>query len=248
MNQQDSRQIRVEPGQKRIRALFAGEPVADSTRVQLVWEKPYYPTYFFPSGDVRTDLLVAANEDKHSTRKGTAGIYGIKVGSHAASHAAHWYRESPIGAIVDHVRFEWAAMDAWFEEDEQVHVHPRDPYTRVDVLQSSRHVRVEIDGATVAESRMPRILFETGLMPRFYLPKTDVRMSLLRDSDSHTSCPYKGDASYYDVQVAGKTHTDLAWWYPHPAAEAATIAGYVCFFNERVELYVDGDRWTETAT
>lgn len=248
MSQQETRRIRVEPGNKRIRALFAGEYVADSTRVRLVWEKPFYPTYFFPSRDVGTDLLVAANEDKHSTRKGTAGIYGVEVGDHAAQRAVHWYRESPISGIVDHVRFEWDAMDAWFEEDEQVHVHPRDPYTRVDVLQSSRHVRVELDGVTVADSRMPRILFETGLVPRFYLPKTDVHMGLLRVSDSHTSCPYKGDASYYDVEVAGKAYTDLAWWYPHPTAEAAPIAGYLCFYNDRVDLYVDGQLWTNTAT
>ncbi len=192
MSPQEARQIRVEPGHKRIRALFAGEYLADSTRVRLVWEKPFYPTYFFPSRDVRTDLLVAANEDKHSTRKGAAGIYRVEVGDRVAQRAVHWYRESPISGIVDHVRFEWDAMDAWFEEDEQVYVHPRDPYTRVDVLQSSRHVRVELDGITVADSRMPRILFETGVVPRFYLPKTDVHMGLLRVSDSHTSARTRG--------------------------------------------------------
>ena len=116
-----------------------------------------------------------------------------------APEAALAYPESPLEVIRGHVRFEWAAMDAWFEEDEQVFFHPRDPYTRVDILPSSRHVRVEVDGVTVADSRHARILFETGLPARYYLPKTDVRLDLLEHTDTVTHCPYKGSAEYWSV-------------------------------------------------
>ncbi|CAN5528843.1 hypothetical protein BH23ACT7_BH23ACT7_06040 [soil metagenome] len=203
MSQQEARPIRVEPGHKRIRALFAGEYVADSTRVRLVWEnRSTRPTSSLsryphrPSRRCEPGQALDAQRHRGHLRHRSRGS--------CCAEAVRCYRESPISGIIDHVRFDWDAMDAWFEEDEQVHVHPRDPYTRVDVLQSSRHVRVELDGVTVADSRSPRILSETGLVPRFYLPKTDVQVGLLRASDTQTSCPYKGDASYYDVEVAGQ--------------------------------------------
>ena len=133
-------------------------------------------------------------------------------------------------------------MDGWFEEDEPVRVHPRDPYTRVDVLESSRHVRVELDGVTVADSRRPRILFETGLRPRYYLPLTDLRLDLLRPSDRRTECPYKGEASYFSVEVNGRRFDDVVWTYRTPLPEAQKIAGLACFYDERVDLFLDGER------
>jgi uncharacterized protein (DUF427 family) len=240
MSVEDKRHVRVEPGQKRVRVLMGSDYVADSTQVLLVWEQPYYPTYYFPATDVRTDLLTPTGQT-HSTRRGQAEVHTLRADDRVAEQAVRWYRTSPLEGVADHLRFDWEAMDAWFEEDEQVYVHPRNPYTRVDILQSSRHVRVEVDGVTVAESRMPRLLFETDLPARFYLPKTDVRMDLLRPSDTHTSCPYKGVASYYDLIVNGTIHHDAVWWYPHPTLEAASIAGYVAFYNERVDLYVVGE-------
>jgi uncharacterized protein (DUF427 family) len=233
--------IRFEDSGKRVRILFGGEWIADSTRVKLVWEVPYYPTYYLPADDVRTDLLVATDETHHSPSRGDAAVHTVKAGDREAEGAVSWYVVSAIEELTDHLRFEWGAMDAWFEEDEQVYVHPRDPYTRIDILQSSRHVRVEVDGVTVAESRQPRLLFETGLPTRYYLPKTDVRMDLLRPSDSHTECPYKGEASYYDLVLDGATYDDLVWWYPSPTLESTGITGYVCFYNEKVDLYVDGE-------
>jgi uncharacterized protein (DUF427 family) len=131
-------------------------------------------------------------------------------------------------------------MDEWLEEDEPVYVHPRDPYARVDILASSRHVRVELDGVTVAQSRAPRILFETGLPPRYYLPLSDLRRDLLRPSTNRTRCPYKGTAEYWSVEVGGTVHEDLVWIYRSPLPESQKIAGLVAFFNERVDLYVDG--------
>jgi uncharacterized protein (DUF427 family) len=228
--------MRVEDGPKRVRVMLGGHFVADTRRVKLVWEKPYYPTYYFPAADVDTDTLVNTGD----APSGDAEVYSVKVGDREAAAAAAWYRQSPIEELSDTIRFHWDAMDAWFEEDEEVHVHPRDPYSRVDVLQSSRHVRVEVDGVTVAESRQPRMLFETGLPTRYYLPKTDVRMDLLTPTEHRTHCPYKGTAEYYSLDIDGTTHENQVWWYRHPTPESAKVAGYVCFYNERVDLYVDG--------
>ena len=133
-------------------------------------------------------------------------------------------------------------MDAWFEEDEQIYVHPRSPYTRVDVLRSSRHVEVEVDGVKVADSVRPVLLFETGLPVRYYLPKTDVRLDLLTATETTSQCPYKGTAEYYTLTIDGTAHDDLVWWYRHPAHESAGIAGLVAFYNEKVDLIVDGER------
>ena len=131
-------------------------------------------------------------------------------------------------------------MDAWFEEDEEVFTHPRDPYTRVDILPSSRHVRVDVDGVTVAESARPTLLFETGLPPRYYVPKTDVRMDLLVPTASSSHCPYKGDASYWSLTLEDRVVEDVAWSYRTPLPESQKIAGLVCFFPDKVDLYVDG--------
>ena len=233
--------VRTEPGQKRVRAYLDGIVVADTTDVLLVWEKPYYPTYYVPAADVNTDLLVATGETTRSPSRGTAELYTVKVDGTEAPEAAAWYKESPIEAIVDHIRIDWKAMTSWFEEDEEVYVHPRDPYKRVDILPTSRHIRVDVDGVTIADSTNARILFETGLPPRYYLPKPDVRMDLLEESDSSTACPYKGTASYYHVVVGGERREDLVWWYPSPLEESSRIAGYVCFYNEKVDIHVDGE-------
>jgi uncharacterized protein (DUF427 family) len=135
----------------------------------------------------------------------------------------------------------WGAVDRWLEEDEEVFVHPRDPYARVDVLPSSRHVQVRVDGELVAESRRSAALFETGLRTRWYLPREDVRDEALRPSATHTQCPYKGTASYWTVVTAAGEHPDLAWCYPDPLPAVQAIRGRVCFYDERVELLVDGE-------
>jgi uncharacterized protein (DUF427 family) len=131
-------------------------------------------------------------------------------------------------------------MDAWFEEDEQVFTHPRDPYTRVDILPSSRHIRIEVEGVTVAESSKPTLLFETKLPVRYYLPKTHVRMDLLQPSESVSYCPYKGQAEYWSLRVDDTVHADLAWSYRTPLPESQRIAGLISFYTDKVDLYVDG--------
>jgi uncharacterized protein (DUF427 family) len=129
-------------------------------------------------------------------------------------------------------------MDAWFEEDEEIFVHPRDPATRVQILPSSRHVTIEVDGVTVADTSHPTLLYETHLPRRTYIPKVDVRMDLLTPTSSTTRCPYKGSARYWSLPG----NDDIAWSYPTPLGESAEIAGLVAFYDERVDVTVDGVR------
>jgi uncharacterized protein (DUF427 family) len=233
--------VRVEQGQKRVRAFLNGELVADTIRPLLVWESPYYPAYYLPASDIRAKL-VASGESEHSPSRGTAEVLDVVTGAGTAAKAGRRYTDSPFEELRDAVRLDWDSMTEWFEEDEPVYVHPRNPYARVDILASSRHIRVEVDGVTVAESRSPRILYETYLPPRYYLPITDVRMDLLRPSDTETRCPYKGTATYWSIEVNGHRYDDLVWIYRTPLPESQKIAGLACFYNEKVDLYVDGVR------
>jgi len=231
-------EIRVEHGRKRVRILLAGELVADTTSPLLVWEIPYYPTYYVPASDVRAELVpYGADADKVL---GEAEVLTVKdPGGAAAVGAARKYPASPASQLRDAVRFEWGAMSEWLEEDEPVYTHPRDPHTRVDILASSRHIRVEVDGVTVADSTSPRILFETGLPPRYYLPLTDVRTDLFRPSDTQSHCPYKGTASYWSVDTGKELHDDIVWIYRAPLPESQKIAGLVAFYDEKVDVYID---------
>lgn len=232
--------VRVEQGQKRVRAYLAGHLVADTTRPVLVWEVPYYPTYYVPAEDVVAEL-VKTGDTRHSPSRGDAALYDVYAHEHAvAEKAASRYEDPAIEELRDLVRLDWDAMDQWFEEDEPVFVHPRDPHTRVDILASSRHIEVRIDGETVADSYQPRVLYETGLPPRWYVPLTDVRMDLLRPSDTQTHCPYKGTASYWSVAVGDTLHEDVVWTYPAPLPESQKVAGLACFYDEKVDVYIDG--------
>ena len=230
--------IRTEPSAKRVRVYLGGRPVADSSNPLLVWESPHYPTYYFPAADVDRELLTADDDVAHSPSRGDAQRFTVKAGSALATGAALLYEESPIEELRGHFRFDWEAMDSWFEEDEEIFVHVRDPHTRIDVLPSSRHVRIEVDGVTVAESRNARLLFETGLPIRYYLPKTHVRMDLLERTDTVTRCPYKGTAEYWSIRVGDTVHKDLVWSYRTPLPESQKVAGLVAFY--KVDIYVDG--------
>jgi uncharacterized protein (DUF427 family) len=232
--------IRVERSAKRVRAYLGGVPVADTIRPVLVWEVPYYPTYYFPAEDVRGDALEPDGGVSHSPSRGDGRTFTVRAGGKEARAAAVRYEDSPIPELRDLVKLEWSAMDAWFEEDEEVFTHPRDPYTRVDILPSSRYVRVEVDGVTVAESSNARLLFETGLPVRYYLPKTHVRLDLLTHTDTVTHCPYKGAAEYWSIRAGDNVHADLAWSYRTPLPESQRVAGMIAFYNEKVDILVDG--------
>jgi uncharacterized protein (DUF427 family) len=217
--------------------MLGGELVADTTEPLLVWEVPYYPTYYFPESDLSMDALVDTGETKKSPSRGVATLYQVKAGGREGE--AYGYADPKIEDLTGHIALKWNTMDHWFEEDEEVFVHPRDPYTRVDILPSSRRVRVEIDGVTVADSTNASFLYETNLPTRYYLPKTDVRMDLLTPTDLATHCPYKGTARYWSVVIERKTHENLVWGYDAPLPESQKVMGLVSFYNEKLDIYVD---------
>ena len=232
----------IEPSPKRVRVVHAGETVADSRAVSLVHESGHQPVYYFPRSDVRAELLVDSDRRTRCPKKGEALYHTIRVGDAVVENGA-WYYPSPLpGAegLRDLIAFYWDRVDAWFEEDEQVFVHPRDPYHRIDLRRSDRLVRVSLGGEPLAESRRALALFESNLPTRWYLPREDVS-AVLVPSETSTGCPYKGTAAYFSVALAGgETGKDLVWIYEQPLPEVAPIAGLLCFFNERVDIELDG--------
>jgi uncharacterized protein (DUF427 family) len=232
-----------EDSPRRVRATLGGETVADSRSVKLLHETGLLPVYYFPEEDVREGLLEASDHTTHCPFKGDAAYWSVRVGDRVAENAVWGYPEPLEEAppLAGYRAFYWRAMDRWYEEDEEVFVHPRDPYHRVDVLQSSRHVKVSLGGEVVAESGRPKVLFETGLPPRYYLPPEDVRTEFLTPTEKETRCPYKGLASYWTVEAGGERFEDVVWGYGDPIPEAAKIRDHLCFFNEKADLVVDGE-------
>jgi uncharacterized protein (DUF427 family) len=237
------RETRLEPSPRWVRVYLGGTVVADSKRVLLMLGPKHLGVYYFPPEDVRTDLLKANGRTRDSGEAGPARLYDLTVGDRTSQDAAWSFSQPPneIAAVDGWFAFYWDRVDHWFEEDDEVFVHPRDPHHRVDVQNSSRHVRVELDGETVAETRRPRLLFETGLPTRYYIPKMDVRMDLLTPTDRRTRCPYKGEAVYWTAEVNGRRFDDIVWSYPTPIPECPKIEELLAFFNERADIYVDGE-------
>ena len=231
--------VHVELSPRRVRTYFGGTLIADSDRVLLVYESKRPPAYWIPIADVRMEYLhlkEQSNETSEQVR------WRLVVGDRVSENAARAYVDptSDRAALDGHLTFYWNEMDSWFEEDEEVFVHPRDPYTRVDTVHSSKHVRVEIEGQVVADTRRPVLLYETGLPMRYYIPKQDVRMDLLEPTDSVSKCPYKGTARYWSVSAGGKALKDIVWGYPSPIPECPKIENLLSFYNEKVDLYVEG--------
>jgi uncharacterized protein (DUF427 family) len=236
--------VHVSDSPRNVRVLFGGETVADSKRVKLLRESNVLPVYYFPRQDVRTELLMQSQHRTECPYKGEASYWSAQVGARRAENAVWSYREPLAVAadLKDHLAFEWSKMDKWFEEDEEIFVHPRDPFKRVDALPSRRHVRVVIDGQTVADTRRPHLLFETNHPVRYYIPQEDVRMDLLARSDTTSRCPYKGPASYWSVKLGDSVLDDMVWGYMDPIPECPKIKGLLCFFHERgCDIYVDGE-------
>lgn len=238
----------IEPAPRRVRAIVAGRVVADTLRAKYVWEIPSYPQYYIPDADVLPGALV---DEDHPQRlkRGTARRQTLQVGETVRPAAARTYGDDALEGLAGTVRFEWDAIDAWFEEDEQIFVHPRSPYTRVDALRSSRAVRVELDGVVLAESSASVMLFETGLPTRYYFDRTAVNFDHLEPTDTETACPYKGTTSgYWSARLGETVHTDIGWTYNFPTAALRPIAGLVAFYNERTDITVDGVRLTQPVT
>jgi uncharacterized protein (DUF427 family) len=240
-------ELRHEPTDKRIRAVLRGETVIDSTRALLVWEpRRVVPLYAVPVADVRGELAPSEAEPVvsevpilhpgipfavHSTEGESLDLHAGGVTRTAAA-----FRPADED-LSDHVVLDFGAFDDWYEEDERLFSHPRDPFHRVDARRSSRTVRIELDGVLVAESGRPTLVFETSLPTRFYLPREDIAADL-EPSDKQTACPYKGYASYWSV--AG--HRDIAWSYEDPLPEMGALTGLIAFYDDRVDVILDGER------
>ena len=259
--------LRYEPTAKRVRACVGGEPVADTCEALLVWEpRRVVPTYAVPLAALSAQLVPAGAEsgadedvgaawpatsnggvrlpaissrpildpsvpfDAHSCA-GTA--FDVIAGDETGAAAA--FRPDDAD-LADYVILEFAAFE-WREEDEHIVSHPHNPFSRIDVLRSSRHIRIELDGRLLAESDRPMVLFETLLPVRFYLPRDDVA-ARLEPSDTATFCAYKGRASYYSIPDGPR---DVAWTYHEPLHDAEPVRDRICFFDERVDVIVDGE-------
>ena len=224
--------LRYEPSPRWVRGEIDGRTVVDSRRTWLVWEPGrVVPGWCFPREDVRMDLLVPVEIDPDEHPAEVTEVFDVGSAARAA-----WVFADP--DMEGRVQVDYYRLDRWREEEDEIVGHPRDPFKRVDVRRSSRHVKVMIDGQVLADSARPLMLFETGLPVRYYLPPEDVRLDLLHPSHTHSLCAYKGKASYHSAPGA----EDVAWYYPDPLPDNARIRDHIAFFNERVDIDVDGER------
>lgn len=236
--------IRLEPSPRRVRLKFGDEWIADSTEMMLMFETGHLPVYYFPVKDVRLDLLHSTDHVTYCKYKGEATYWSIKASGRVSENAV-WAYQTPYDEMTeinlqDYCAFFWDRVDHWFEEDEEVFVHPRDPYKRIDAVPSSRNVKVVAGGETIADTTNAHFLFETDLPTRYYIPATDVRTDLLKDSATTTQCPYKGFARYHTATIGDNEFQDIAWCYPEPIAECPKIKDLICFYHENVDaIFID---------
>jgi uncharacterized protein (DUF427 family) len=227
---------------KRVRVTLGGLVIADSRRTILLRQEHGPPVYYFPLEDVQREVLQESGRQTKQAGGSDAILYN--VGSDGSErYDAAWSLSHPAAGfegLTGYVAFDWNAMDAWFEEDQEVFVHPRDPRKRIDIAVSSAQVQVMLEGEIVAASHRPSLLFETGLVTRYYLPKIDVRQDLLLPSEHVTYCPYKGEAHYYSLRLGETLLEDVIWYYRYPTPEASPVAGLLCFYQERIRIEVDG--------
>jgi uncharacterized protein (DUF427 family) len=251
-------ELRVHPTEKRVRAFVAEQPVVDSTHAMIVWEpRRVVPSYAVPVADVAAELVAGseATADEHSVSIGA----GPPVLDPRTGFAAHTVPGTTFDIVTSrtltaaafapddpdldgYVIVDFDAFDEWREEDELLVGHARDPFGTIDTRRSSRRVVVEIGGVTVADSTRSVMLFETFLPTRYYLPREDVRMDLLEPTETRTTCAYKGHANYWSANVADAVVPDVAWSYEDPHNYATAVKDMLCFFNERVDLSIDGER------
>ena len=223
---------------RRVRARFGGETMLDTVRGKLLHETGLPPVLYFPAGDVRPGLLEQTEHHTHCPFKGEASYWTLRAGDRVAENAvwgypdpgpdAHWLR--------GYLACYWDAMEAWYDEDERVHGGLRDPFHRVDVRASARRVRVLVGEEVIADTAQPRLLSETGLPNRWYLPAADVRRELLQPSDTRTVCPYKGTAAYWSLQIGGELVADVGWSYPDPLDDALKVREYLSFDHEALTV------------
>ncbi len=215
----------------------------DSADVLGVWDNRHYPSWYFPLDDVLVDLQ-PSGETREIAGVGVVDVHDLLLGNGRMIRPAIVPDVSCDVAVQGRVRFDFDAVDRWFEEDLEVFSEPRNPYVRVDALPSSRHVKISHAGEVVAETTKPVLLFETGVSTRFYVPAVHVRLDFLTRSDRSSSCPYKGFASYYSITVRRNELENSAWTYQSPFSSVTAIAGMICFYTNRLVVEVDGVRVT----
>lgn len=238
---------RVEPAPRRVRARLDDALVLDTTRARYVWEVPYYPQYYVPIEDVMPGVLVEEGREQH-LQWGSARVHTVTLAGTSRPSAARVYGSDAQEGIAGTVRFDFEALD-WFEEDEPIIGHPRNPYVRVDALRSHRHVVIGRDGLVLANTTSPVLLFETGLPTRYYIDRTDVDFSHLTPSDTESVCPYKGITSrYWSLSTSALNEPDVAWVYDQPYRQVDPIAGLIAFYNEKLDITVDGTRLARPRT
>lgn len=238
---------RTESSDKWVSAYVGDTPVVESRSPTLFFEDAFpVPGYAFAASDVRTDLLRSSPEAPASgpsffgPKGPVSQWFDLDVEGHLIPHAA-WIRDDPL--LRDLYIFSWqpGLLDRWLEEEEEVVVHPRDPHKLVEALASSRHITVAIGDIVLAESRDPVLLFETNLPTRYYLPREQVLLDALTPSTNSSLCPYKGHANQYWDVTGQPDATNIAWSYAEPLPGVAKIAGRIAFYNEMVDITVDGN-------
>jgi uncharacterized protein (DUF427 family) len=255
-------QLRYEPTAKRVRAEADGAVLAQSERALLVWEpRRVVPAYAVPVEDLAAGVTAppvpAAPDAPDGTGFAIPDVTALRVLDPRVPFAAHSTPGDPVGvrvpgsdrvvegfcpadpALAGHVVLDFAGPDAWYEEDERLYGHPRDPFHRIDVRAASRHVEVSSGGRLLAASARPLLVFETLLPVRWYLPAEDVTAPLVL-SGKRTECAYKGEASYWSAETPDGLVRDVVWGYPDPLPDAAQLRDRLCFFDERVDVVVDG--------
>lgn len=229
----------VEPAPRRVRGYVDGQVVFDTENAKYVWENAFYPAYYIPIADVRRELLI--DEGHHQkVQFGPSRMYSLNAGGRTQPSVARLFDADGGGPAAGLARFEWDSVE-WYEEDEPIVGHPRNPYVRIDALRSRRHVTVALNGVLLADTHCPVLLFETGLPTRYYIDRSAVVMEHLQPSDTTSLCPYKGvTTQYWSAQTPSGVLSDVAWAYDYPLPEAAQVARMVAFYNEKVDIAVDG--------
>jgi len=228
---------------KRMRVIFNDEIIVDSREAKALHETGQFMVLYFPRRDVKMELLNATDHQTKCPHKGTASYWSVQVDKREAKNAV-WSYEDPkdsVPFIRNYMAFYYNKMDDWFEDDEKVYEHLRNPYHGFEILPASNEVIVHSGEEVIAETSEPLILYETGLPPRYYMHPDEVKTEMLGQSEYITHCPYKGNSRHWHLKVNGETIDDAAWSMAKPIGEAKKIADYLCFYPNKVQVEVDGE-------
>jgi uncharacterized protein (DUF427 family) len=238
------RVLYLEPVRRRMSVELGGSMIARSDDAVILFEPARYPVAYFPIDDVDQTALQPSDHESTHPDLGKTRWFNVVGGDGESKRRGAWSHVDPpaqAAALRGTVAFAWHAMDAFYEEDERILGHAADPYHRVDIRRTCRHLVVQHEGRVVADSNAPLVLYESGFAPRWYVPRADIAADALRAVEGQTFCPYKGLASYYDIGDA----RNAAWSYRAPFAEVARVADLVSFYPKKVRITIDGERLEE---